>query len=112
VLDFGLLGSLQRATSQGQVMPAKQRIALALLLLRANQVVSFGTLVQALWGIRRRPVPGTRRTPTSSGCVSCCARPTAYASSLVNRDTWRRSGTPSWTCTNSCGCTTLVAPRQ
>jgi hypothetical protein len=59
VLDFGLLGSLQRATSQGQVMPAKQRIALALLL-RANQVVSFDMLVQALWG--DSPPPSARHT--------------------------------------------------
>ncbi len=51
-LDFRVLGPLQVA-SNGTVLPlggTKQRAVLALLLLRANEVVSLDRLIDELWG--------------------------------------------------------------
>lgn len=48
-MEFGVLGPLQ--VNGGDVaLPAKQRVLLAALLLRANRVVPLEALVDALWG--------------------------------------------------------------
>jgi predicted ATPase/DNA-binding SARP family transcriptional activator len=60
-LDFRLLGPLE-VRAGGEALPlggAKQRAALALLLLHANEPVSSDHLIDALWG--ERP-PGTAKT--------------------------------------------------
>jgi DNA-binding SARP family transcriptional activator len=51
-LDFAILGPLE-VRSDGALLPlraAKQRLLLAILLLRANEVVSSDALIDALWG--------------------------------------------------------------
>jgi DNA-binding SARP family transcriptional activator/tetratricopeptide (TPR) repeat protein len=60
-MEFGLLGALRVASSGGElVFPARQRIVLAVLLLRANQVVTIDTLAGVLWD--GEPPPGARNT--------------------------------------------------
>ena len=52
VLEFGLLGSLEVRDENGPVAVTgqRQRAVLAVLLLRANQVVPSETLIELLWG--------------------------------------------------------------
>src|ERR1700756_2523778 len=50
-MEFGLLGPLRIATGGGElVFPARQRTVLAVLLLRANQIVTVEALAGGLWG--------------------------------------------------------------
>ena len=51
-VEFRLLGPLE-AVAAGEALPLggpKQRALLALLLIRANEVVSVDTLIEELWG--------------------------------------------------------------
>jgi DNA-binding SARP family transcriptional activator len=53
VLDFRLLGPLEVLGEDGSPLPlggAKQRAVLAVLLLRAGEVVSSEFLIDAVWG--------------------------------------------------------------
>src|SRR5919204_577139 len=59
-MDFRLLGPLE-ARSGDRTVPLggpKQRAVLALLLLRANDVVAADTLIDELWGERPPPTAG------------------------------------------------------
>jgi DNA-binding SARP family transcriptional activator len=47
-VEFGVLGPLE-VNGGGVVLPAKQRVLLAALLLRANRVVPVGALIDAVW---------------------------------------------------------------
>ncbi len=60
-MEFFLLGSLlvcPAAKAEVRVPPGKQRVLLAVLLLRSNHVVSADVLVEALWG--SEPPPSAR----------------------------------------------------
>ena len=49
-IQFGVLGPIRAATGEaGAALPAKERIVLATLLLRAGQVVATSALIGALW---------------------------------------------------------------
>jgi DNA-binding SARP family transcriptional activator len=60
-MEFFLLGSLlvySAARAEVRVPPGKQRVVLAVLLLRSNHVVSTDALIEALWG--SEPPPSAR----------------------------------------------------
>src|SRR5215831_16413058 len=61
-MEFGLLGPLlvRREAEVIPVLPGKQRVVLAALLLRANQVVPVGELAEAVWD--EGPPPTARAT--------------------------------------------------
>jgi DNA-binding SARP family transcriptional activator len=49
-IQFGLLGPIRAANGAAvAVLPAKERIVLATLLLRAGEAASISTLIEALW---------------------------------------------------------------
>src|SRR5580692_3692807 len=60
-MEFGLLGPLRVAAGGGELaFPARQRTVLAVLLLRANQIVTVDALTGVLWD--GQPPPGARNT--------------------------------------------------
>ena len=60
-MEFGLLGPLRVAASGGELtFPARQRTVLAVLLLRASQIVTVDALAAVLWD--GEPPPGARNT--------------------------------------------------
>ncbi len=60
-MEFGLLGPLRVAAGGGELaFPARQRTVLAVLLLRANQIVTVDALAGVLWD--GQPPPGARNT--------------------------------------------------
>jgi DNA-binding SARP family transcriptional activator/tetratricopeptide (TPR) repeat protein len=60
-VEFGILGPLRVAVhGRDVVLPAKQRVLLAALLLRANRVVPMDTLIETLWD--DEPPPSARNT--------------------------------------------------
>ena len=66
-VDFAVLGPVA-ARHDGRELPLggpKQRAVLAMLLLRANQVVSRERLIDGLWGARPPPTAAHTWTPTS-----------------------------------------------
>ena len=72
-LFFGVLGPFEVRTGQ-RVLPLggiKQRAVLAVLTLRANEVVSTDSLIEALWA----DDPPPSATTALHGYVSNCARP-------------------------------------
>ncbi len=62
MVEFGILGPLTVDTGGGaiRVLPPKQRILLASLLLHANRIVSVDTLIEAVWD--GAPPPSSRVT--------------------------------------------------
>ncbi|MGH3397216.1 MAG: AfsR/SARP family transcriptional regulator, partial [Streptosporangiaceae bacterium] len=60
-MEFGLLGPLRVAAGGGELaFPTRQRTVLAVLLLRANQIVTVDALAGVLWD--GQPPPGARNT--------------------------------------------------
>ena len=60
-MEFGLLGPLRVAAGGGELaFPARQRTVLAVLLLRASQIVTVDALAGVLWD--GEPPPGARNT--------------------------------------------------
>ncbi|WP_341717905.1 BTAD domain-containing putative transcriptional regulator [Micromonospora sp. FIMYZ51] len=65
-MRFGILGPLQVAGGQGTLTAGRERIVLAVLLLRAGRIVPVDELVDAVWEIRP---PATARAQLQT-CVS------------------------------------------
>jgi len=61
-VEFRALGPLQVLSADGRELPlggAKQRAALAMLLLRRNEVVTSDQLIDGLWGDSPPPTAGS-----------------------------------------------------
>jgi DNA-binding SARP family transcriptional activator len=74
-VEFRILGPLE-VLDAGRAVPlggAKQRAALAMLLLHRNQVVSRDRLIEGLWGDAPRPAPATPWRRTCLACAGRCA---------------------------------------
>ena len=70
-MEFRILGPLE-VVEQGRPLPlggARQRTLLALLLTRANEVVSADRLIDELWGAQPPGQPPTRCSTTSHSCA-------------------------------------------
>jgi DNA-binding SARP family transcriptional activator len=78
MLDFRLLGPLEVLGDDGRPIPLggkKQRALLALLLMRARQVVSTDRILDELWGNAPPPTAGTSVTNLISGLRRVMGRP-------------------------------------
>ena len=86
-MEFHILGPLE-VIEQGRALPlggARQRTLLALLLTRANEVVSADRLIDELWGAQPPERPPTRCSTTSHSSARHSLR--ARRSSRRNRVT-------------------------
>ncbi len=71
-MDIDVLGTLGVRLNRVSVTPTapKPRQVLALLALRAGQVVPVGVLTEELWGASLRAAPAPPCRPTSCSCAS------------------------------------------
>ncbi len=69
-MRFGILGPLRVGGGEATVTAGRDRVVLAMLLLRAGRVVPVEELVDAIWDEARRPPPGPSCRPACRDCDS------------------------------------------